>query len=194
MGVHSAIEFGNRMLTFVVAAVAIATFVVAWHYGRKAVRRLAFLLALGVPAQAVIGGITVLTDLNPWIVSFHLLVSLAMVGLSVVLLRRLDEGDGPARLLVPAGLGLLARAVFGVGWVGAVRRHRGHRQRTARRRRIRAAQRAGPALAEPAAHRRGLPAARADRRGRADEPRRRGARHGPARRGARCSPSSWRRA
>ena len=117
MGVHSAIEFGNRMLTFVVAAVAIATFVVAWHYGRKAVRRLAFLLALGVPAQAVIGGITVLTDLNPWIVSFHLLVSLAMVGLSVVLLRRLEEGDGPARLLVPAGLGLLARAVFGVGWL-----------------------------------------------------------------------------
>ncbi len=117
MGVHSAIEFGNRMLTFVVAAVAIATFVVAWHYGRKAVRRLAFLLALGVPAQAVIGGITVLTDLNPWIVSFHLLVSLAMVGLSVVLLRRLEEGDGPTRLLVPAGLGLLARAVFGVGWL-----------------------------------------------------------------------------
>ena len=117
MGVHSAIEFGNRMLTFVVAAVAIATFVVAWHYGRKAVRRLAFLLALGVPAQAVIGGVTVLTDLNPWIVSFHLLVSLAMVGLAVVLLRRLDEGDGPARLLVPPGMGLLARVVFGVGWL-----------------------------------------------------------------------------
>ena len=69
LGIHSAIEFGNRMLTFVVAAVAIATLVIAWRYGRRAVRRLAFLLALGVPAQAVIGGITVLTDLNPWIVS-----------------------------------------------------------------------------------------------------------------------------
>ena len=56
--------------------------------------------ALGVPAQAVIGGVTVLTDLNPWIVSFHLLVSLAMVGLAVVLLRRLDEGDGPPVLLL----------------------------------------------------------------------------------------------
>ena len=65
--------------------------------------RLAFLLALGVPAQAVIGGITVLTDLNPWIVSFHLLVSLAMVGLAVTLLRRLGEGDGPPGRWCPTG-------------------------------------------------------------------------------------------
>jgi heme a synthase len=117
MGVHSAIEFGNRMLTFVVAAVAIATLVVAWRYGRRSVLRLAFLLALGVPAQAVIGGITVLTDLNPWIVSLHLLVSLAMVGLAVVLLRRLDEGDGPALLTVPAGVAWVARLTFVVGWL-----------------------------------------------------------------------------
>ncbi len=117
MGIHSAIEFGNRMLTFVVAAVAVATFVVAWRYARPTVTRLAFLLALGVPAQAIIGGITVLTDLNPWIVSFHLLVSLAMVGLSVVLIRRLDEGEGPARLLVPSGAAWLARAAFAAGWV-----------------------------------------------------------------------------
>ena len=117
MGVHSAIEFGNRMLTFVVAAVAVATFVLAWRYGRPAVLRLAFLLALGVPAQAVIGGITVLTDLNPWIVSFHLLVSLAMVGLAVTLLRRLGEGDGPPEPLVPDGVTWLVRTVFGVGWL-----------------------------------------------------------------------------
>jgi cytochrome c oxidase assembly protein subunit 15 len=117
MGVHSAIEFGNRMLTFVVAAVAIATFVLAWRYGRPAVLRLAFLLALGVPAQAVIGGITVLTDLNPWIVSFHLLVSLAMVGLAVTLLKRLGEGDGPPEPLVPDGVTWLVRTVFGVGWL-----------------------------------------------------------------------------
>jgi heme a synthase len=117
MGVHSAIEFSNRMLTFVLAAVAVATFVIAWRYGRPAVLRLAFLLALGVPAQAVIGGISVLTDLNPWVVSFHLLVSLAMVGLAVSLLRRLDEGDGPPVLLVPPGVAWLVRSVFVVGWV-----------------------------------------------------------------------------
>jgi heme a synthase len=116
LGVHSAIEFGNRLLTFVVAFIAIATFLIAWRYGRTAVLRLAFLLALGVPAQAVIGGVTVLTDLNPWIVSLHLLVSLAMVGLAVTLLRRIGEGDGPPRPVVPDGTVWLTRAVFLVGW------------------------------------------------------------------------------
>ena len=117
MGVHSVIEFGNRMVTFLVAAVAIATLLLAWRVGRPAVLRLAALLALGVPAQAVIGGITVLTDLNPWVVSLHLLVSLAMVGLAVVLIRRVGEGDGPPRPLVPPGVGWLARGVFAAGWV-----------------------------------------------------------------------------
>ena len=124
LGVHSAIEFGNRMLTFVVAAVAIATLVVAWRCGRPAVRRLALLLALGVPAQAVIGGITVLTDLNPWIVSFHLLVSLAMVAVAVTLVRRVGESDGPPRPVVPLGVSWLARLVLVVGcavlYVGTV--------------------------------------------------------------------------
>lgn len=117
MGVHGAIEFGNRMLTFVVAAVAIATFIAAWRYGRAAVLRLSVLLALGVPAQAVIGGVSVLTDLNPWIVSIHLLVSLAMVGVAVVLIRRVGEGDGPPRRVVPRGVAWLTRAVLVMGWV-----------------------------------------------------------------------------
>jgi cytochrome c oxidase assembly protein subunit 15 len=116
MGVHSAIEFSNRLLTFAVAFVAIATFVLAWRSGRPAVRRLALLLALGVPAQAVIGGISVLTDLNPWVVSVHLLVSTAMVGVAVVLLRRVGEGDGPPIASVPSGFVWLTRALFAVGW------------------------------------------------------------------------------
>ena len=39
--------------------------------------RLALVVALGIPLQAVIGGITVLTDLNPWVVALHLLLSMA---------------------------------------------------------------------------------------------------------------------
>ena len=88
---HSAIEFGNRTLTFVLAAVAIATFVSAWQSGRRDLRRLAAFLALSIPAQAVIGGFTVLTDLNPWIVSFHLLVSLAIISTAVLYLWRIDH-------------------------------------------------------------------------------------------------------
>jgi len=86
LGINGAIEFGNRMLTFVLTAVAIACFVVALRSGHRLVTRLSAGIALGIPAQALIGGVTVLTDLNPWIVSFHLLVSMAMIGLCVWLL------------------------------------------------------------------------------------------------------------
>ena len=92
---HSAIEFGNRTLTFVLGAVAIVTFVGAWQSGRRDLRVLALWLGLGIPAQAVVGGITVLTDLNPWIVSFHLLVSLAIISLAVLYLHRIDVPASP---------------------------------------------------------------------------------------------------
>jgi heme a synthase len=118
LSAHSAIEFGNRSLTFVLAAIAIATFVAAWQEartsGRHDLRTLALVLALGIPAQAVIGGITVLTDLNPWVVSFHLLCSMAIIGLSVLFLRRLDSRT-PPKSGGPA-LGL-AWTMFGIGWV-----------------------------------------------------------------------------
>ncbi|HSE07409.1 MAG TPA: COX15/CtaA family protein [Nocardioidaceae bacterium] len=117
LGFHGAIEFGNRLVTFLLAAVAIATFVAAWKYGRKPVTRLALVLGLGVPAQAVIGGITVLTDLDPWIVGFHLLVSMAMIQVAVVLLRRLREGEGPAVATVPSTTAWLVRTTFATGWV-----------------------------------------------------------------------------
>jgi heme a synthase len=116
LGIHGAIEFGNRMVTFLVAAVAIATFLVALKHGRRSITRLAFLLGLGVPAQALVGGVTVLTDLNPWVVAFHLLVSMAMIGLAVVLLRRLREGDGSAVLVVPTAVAWLVRLTFIAGW------------------------------------------------------------------------------
>lgn len=110
---HSAIEFGNRMLTFVLVAVALATLVVAWQSGRRDLRRIALALALGIPAQAVIGGVTVLTDLNPWIVSFHLLCSLAIVGLSVVFLQRIDHPDPVVARGPVVGL---AWATFAAAW------------------------------------------------------------------------------
>ena len=97
LDLHEAIEFGNRTLTFVLVAIAIATYVVMWRTGRRDLRAMALIVALGIPAQAVIGGITVLTDLNPWVVSFHLLCSLAIIGVAVrLLLQRLDA-------LPPAG-------------------------------------------------------------------------------------------
>ena len=117
MDIHTAIEFGNRMVTFLLAAVAVATFLAARRVGRPALTRLALVLGLGVPAQALIGGVTVLTELNPWTVAFHLLVSMAMICVAVTLLVRVDEPDGPAALAVPDGVAWLVRGLFGVGWV-----------------------------------------------------------------------------
>lgn len=116
LNAHSAIEFGNRTLTFVLTAIAVATFVAAWHSGRRELRVLAFWLAIGIPAQAVIGGITVLTDLNPWVVSFHLLCSMAVIGLAVLFLRLVDRGGplGPPTASKPV-LGL-AWSTFAAGW------------------------------------------------------------------------------
>lgn len=114
LNVHSAIEFGNRTLTFVLVAIAVATFVAAWQTRRRDLRGLALVIALGIPAQAVIGGITVLTKLNPWIVSLHLLCSMAIIGLAVLFLWRLDHAAVP---VARGPVVWLAWATFGVAWV-----------------------------------------------------------------------------
>jgi cytochrome c oxidase assembly protein subunit 15 len=115
LDLHEAIEFGNRMLTFVLVAIALATFLAAWGSQRRDIRLLAFVLALGIPAQAMIGGLTVLTGLNPWVVSFHLLCSLAIIGVSVLFLHRLSY---PAPTQVVRGPALtLAWLTFAGAWV-----------------------------------------------------------------------------
>ena len=91
LGLHGAIEFGNRMLTFVLVVIAIAAACSPRFRSRTVGARRGssgLVIALGIPLQAVIGGITVLTDLNPWIVAGHLLVSMAMIGVCVRAARR----------------------------------------------------------------------------------------------------------
>jgi cytochrome c oxidase assembly protein subunit 15 len=91
LDIHSAIEFGNRLLTFVLVGIAVATYAASLRSGRRDLTRLALAMALGIPAQALIGGVTVLTELNPWVVSFHLLCSLAIVSVAVTYLERVDR-------------------------------------------------------------------------------------------------------
>ena len=74
--------------------------------------RLAFLLALGVPAQALIGGITVLTDLNPWVVGCHFLLSIAVIAVAYRLWRATADTAPPRP--VPAPLRGLAWLTCGV--------------------------------------------------------------------------------
>ncbi|WP_226913390.1 COX15/CtaA family protein [Gephyromycinifex aptenodytis] len=102
-GIHKVIEFGNRTLSFVVAAAAIALLWAVYKKipHRRALRLPAWGVLGGILFQAVLGGITVRMALNPVTVSLHFLASAFLVALSTYLLVRLDEGDGPARALAP---------------------------------------------------------------------------------------------
>ncbi|MFI9641551.1 heme A synthase [Micromonospora sp. NPDC051925] len=110
MGVHGVIEFGNRLLTFAVGAIALATLlaVLAHRPRRTGLLGLAVAVFLGIPAQAVLGGITVLTDLNPWVVGLHFLASMAVIAAAYALWRRVVDPDGPTVPTVPRPLRTLA--------------------------------------------------------------------------------------
>jgi cytochrome c oxidase assembly protein subunit 15 len=114
---HSIIEFGNRTLTFVLAGIAVLTFVTAWQSGRRDLRVLSVWLGLSIPAQALVGGLTVLTGLNPWIVSFHLLFSLAIVSLAVLYLHRIDTPAVVTERTRPTRRTILAWTTYAVTWV-----------------------------------------------------------------------------
>ena len=102
---HGVIEFTNRQLTFVVGLLAALTLLAAWRQRRQV--RLAALGFLGIPAQAVLGGITVLTDLNPYAVACHFLLSMAVIAAYAVLVWRLS---GRVSGAVPAQAVWLVRA------------------------------------------------------------------------------------
>jgi cytochrome c oxidase assembly protein subunit 15 len=113
---HGAIEFGNRLITFVLTALAIATVVAVWRSPRRDLRTLAVLSFLGIPAQAALGGITVLTELNPWTVAAHFLISMALVAITTTLwLRSREPGVGQPLLRRP-----LTLLVTGIAVVTAV--------------------------------------------------------------------------
>jgi heme a synthase len=113
LAAHGAIEFGNRLLTFVLTAIAIATVVVVWRSARRDLRPLAAISFLGIPAQALLGGVTVLTGLNPWTVAAHFLVSMVLVAVATTLwLRSREPGVGQPLLRRP--LELLVLGIAGV--------------------------------------------------------------------------------
>src|SRR3954453_697019 len=111
---HGVIEFGNRVLTFFVGFAAIGAF--AASFLRRPRRRdlvwLSLLLPLGVVAQAVLGGFTVLYDLAPGFVMSHYILSMLILVACVTLDWRAHhepgDGDGGDRLLTRAVWALVA--------------------------------------------------------------------------------------
>jgi cytochrome c oxidase assembly protein subunit 15 len=102
LSTHSLIEFGNRLMTSVVAIPCLLAVWMAWR--RRPFRRdlllIAALLPLGVAAQAVWGGFTVIFDLAPAWVIMHFLLSMLLLVANVALVWRATYEPGlrpPAR-------------------------------------------------------------------------------------------------
>lgn len=92
--IHQAVEFGNRMISFlVVITAALAVLAVTRARRRHEVLVYAWLMPASTVLQAVIGGITVLTGLLWWTVAIHLLVSMGMVWLATLLYVKIGEPD-----------------------------------------------------------------------------------------------------
>ena len=117
-GWQTAIEFGNRLLTFVVLAAAVA---VVWELRRhrathpRSLVRLAWLLPAGVLVQAIMGGITVLLGLTPWTVAMHFLLSMALIAVAVIVFEWVRRPAGAE--LPGAGLRWATWVLAAVGFV-----------------------------------------------------------------------------
>ena len=107
---HAYIEFGNRLLTFVLIAVALATAITAFRTtSHRRLRVLSIVVGLGIGLQGVVGGLTVLTQLNPWVVGLHLVLSVALIIACVTMVH--DAGERKP-VAAPRRVRLGSRIVF----------------------------------------------------------------------------------
>ncbi|MFW0120960.1 COX15/CtaA family protein [Rothia sp. CCM 9419] len=148
MGIHGLVEFGNRMLTFVLIIVTGLTFLSIlrialpeatslsqwWkklftglshsQHQYSDLFNLSLLLLWGIPVQAVVGGLSVLLKLNPWMVTAHYMLSAIMIALGACYLNRVRryfesgvlECEGMTDEDVPQGVALLKY----LGWVSVM--------------------------------------------------------------------------
>ncbi|MSZ19238.1 MAG: heme A synthase [Actinobacteria bacterium] len=120
MGWHGIIEFGNRLLTFVLVIIALLTFIVVRRTSKSLRFGLtwpALLLGLGIIAQALLGGLTVLTGLNSWVVGAHFLLSGVLISIAAVLTWRVYS---PEHSPISYWAVNLSWPIFVVGWAAVV--------------------------------------------------------------------------
>ncbi len=103
MGIHGFIEFGNRVLSAGLGVVAIVAFIAILRLRkeRSDLFWLTLLAGLMIPAQAVIGGLSVWSGLNPYVVGLHFVVSIVLVALCTAFVMRVYAVPGPRVRAVP---------------------------------------------------------------------------------------------
>lgn len=108
-GYHSAVEFGNRVVAFVTVVTTLALAVASLRVRGlpRRTRILAWLVFAGTLAQAPLGALTVRYHLNPYLVISHLLLSLAVLGVGVLVALGGERAPLPQ---AARGIGLLLLA------------------------------------------------------------------------------------
>ncbi|MEO6827781.1 MAG: COX15/CtaA family protein [Microbacteriaceae bacterium] len=119
MGIHGIIEFSNRLLSaaLIVVVIVAFVFVIRMHRTRPDLFWIAFALGMSIPLQGVVGGITVLSQLNPYVVGLHFVVSIALVALSAILVMRIYATPGARTRAVPAWYAMVAWVMAGFAGV-----------------------------------------------------------------------------
>lgn len=118
-GMHGAIEFGNRLLTFVLILIAVGALVaairsVANGTTPRHLRMIAIGVLVGIPFQGVIGGFTVWSGLNPYVVALHLLLSVLLISLCTWMVRIAYR----ARPTIESSLSVsLSRVAYVLTWI-----------------------------------------------------------------------------
>lgn len=147
MGIHGMVEFGNRLLTFVLMAITILAFlsILRLVFPQRVEKKiffaslfvglrttdsrysdlfnLALLLLWGIPVQAVVGGISVWLKLNPWMITAHYMLSAIMIAIAAVYLNRIYRyfgGTHRAEELTEAELPAGSQVLRTLGWLGAL--------------------------------------------------------------------------
>ncbi|MFM6979832.1 MAG: COX15/CtaA family protein [Micrococcales bacterium] len=115
-GLHGVIEFGNRLLTFVLLVVSALTLILVWRAGARALRWPAIWLVVGIFVQAVLGGFTVLFKLSPWLVGAHFVVSAVMIAIASILVWRFYAPT----TVIPQTAYVWATAISVMGWIAVL--------------------------------------------------------------------------
>ena len=118
LGIHGIIEFSNRMLTVVLSIVVVLVFLIVLRMRKQRpdLFVLTLIQGLSIPFQAVLGGITVLSGLNPYVVGSHFLVSVLLVILTTILVYRAYNGRAGTGFQTPTWY--VAGTIVTAGFVG----------------------------------------------------------------------------
>jgi cytochrome c oxidase assembly protein subunit 15 len=113
---HALIEFGNRVVVFVLVVLCAATMVAGFlrRPARRDLRWLSTGLILGVLGEAVLGAFVVYSKLNAYVVMTHFMVGMALLAVAVVLTLRAGHATGPGTPVVSSRALWLTRVMLGL--------------------------------------------------------------------------------